>query len=161
MLFREINKREFDELAPKMFLILSSNMNVIHPEGVLPDDNFFVWFKYHRERLSEKVFIVFEDKNTLIGYFQYSIADDSLLIEEIEIIPSYQAKFGVLSGLFRFMRHRIPDNITNVYAYISKNNPKSCKLANKLGLSAVKENVSGTSFLYSGEIQPILKHYMK
>lgn len=41
MLFREINKREFDELAPKMFLILSSNMNVIHPEGVLPDDNFF------------------------------------------------------------------------------------------------------------------------
>lgn len=161
MLFKEINKQEFDELAPKMFLILSSNMNIIYSEEVLLDDNFFIWFKYHREQFLKKVFIVFEDKNTLIGYFQYSIVDDSLLIEEIEIIPSYQAHFGVLSGLFRFMRYRIPDNITKVSAYISKNNPVSRKLAKKLGLSVVKENVSGTSFLYSGEIQPILKHYMK
>lgn len=29
MLFKQINKRDFDELAPKMFLILSSNMEII------------------------------------------------------------------------------------------------------------------------------------
>ena len=60
MLFKEINKKEFDELAPKMFSILSSNMNIIHSEEVLLDDNFFVWFKYHREQFLKKVFIIFD-----------------------------------------------------------------------------------------------------
>ena len=104
MLFKEINKRDFDKLALKMFSILSSNM---------------------------------------------------------EIMPSYQVRFGVLSGLFRFMRYRIPDNITSVSAYISKNNPRSCRIAEKLGLSADRENASATSFLYSGDIQHILKRYLK
>ena len=161
MLFKEINKHEFDELAHKMFLILSSNMKIINPKEILLEDNFLIWLKYQREHFNEKVFIIFEDKNTIIGYFQYSIVDDNLLIEEIEIMPSYQVHFGVLGGLFRFMRYRIPDNITRVSAYISKSNPRSYRLAEKLGLSIVKENISGTSFLYSGEIQPILKHYMK
>lgn len=161
MLFKQINEKEFYEVAPKMFLILSSNMRIIKPQGTLSDDNFSDWLKYQKQHFSEKVFIIFKDKNDVIGYFQYSIADDNLLIEEIEIAPKYQVQFGVLRGLFRFMRHRIPDNIIRVSAYISKSNPRSYKLAEKLGLSIVKENSAGTSFLYEGEIQPILKRYME
>ena len=50
MLFKEINKRDFDKLAPKMFSILSSNMEIInHKETILDDDcsqvDFYLWFK--------------------------------------------------------------------------------------------------------------------
>lgn len=161
MLFKEINKQEFDELAPKIFSILSSNMEIINPKETILDDNFLIWLKYQKEHFHEKVFIIFENGDTLAGYFQYSFIYDSLLIEEIEIMPSYQVRFGVLSGLFRFMRHRIPDNITSVSAYVSKNNPRSCRIAKKLGLSVVEENASRTSFLYSGDFQYILKYYLK
>ena len=160
MLFKEINKQEFDELAPEMFLILSSNMKNIKPENIISDDNFLIWLNYQKEHFCEKVFIIFEDGDTLVGYFQYSFSNETLLIEEIEIAPNYQARFGVLGGLFRFMRYRIPDNIIRISAYINKNNPRSHRIAEKLGLSAVKENVSGTSFLYSGEIQHILRRYL-
>lgn len=122
---------------------------------------FSIWLKYQNDHFYEKVFIIFEDGDTLAGYFQYSFIGDNLIIEEMEIMPSYQVRFGVLSGLFRFMRYRIPDNITSVSAYISKNNPRSCRIAEKLGLSADRENASATSFLYSGDIQHILKRYLK
>lgn len=161
MLFKQINKRDFDELAPKMFLILSSNMEIINPKGTILDDDFSIWLKYQNDHFYEKVFIIFEDGDTLAGYFQYSFIGDNLVIEEIEIMPSYQWHFGILSGLFRFMQYRIPNNITSVCAYISKNNPRSYRIAEKLGLSAVKENASATSFLYSGDIQHILKRYLK
>lgn len=161
MLFKEINKRDFDKLALKMFSILSSNMEIINSKETISDDDFSIWLKYQNDHFYEKVFIIFEDGDTLAGYFQYSFIGDNLIIEEMEIMPSYQVHFGVLSGLFRFMRYRIPDNITSVSAYISKNNPRSCRIAEKLGLSADRENASATSFLYSGDIQHILKRYLK
>lgn len=58
------------------------------------------------------------------------------------------------------MQYRIPDNITKVYT-LAKIILFPVNLQKKLGLSVIKENVSGTSFLYWGEIQTILKHYMK
>jgi len=116
MLFKQINKRDFDELAPKMFLILSSNMEIINPKGTILDDDFSIWLKYQNDHFYEKVFIIFEDGDTLAGYFQYSFIGDNLVIEEIEIMPSYQGHFGILSGLFRFMQYRIPNNIT-AYAH--------------------------------------------
>lgn len=161
MLFKEINKRDFDELSPKMFSILSSNMESINTKETISADDFSIWLKYQNEHFDEKVFIIFEDGDTLAGYFQYSFLGDNLVIEEIEIMPSYQGRFGILSGLFRFMRYRIPDNIKSVSAYISKNNPRSYRIAEKLGLSAVRENASATGFLYSGDVQHILKRYLK
>ena len=101
MLFKEINKRDFDKLALKMFSILSSNMEIINSKETISDDDFSIWLKYQNDHFYEKVFIIFEDGDTLAGYFQYSFIGDNLIIEEMEIMPSYQVRFGVLSGLFR------------------------------------------------------------
>src|SRR5699024_3198230 len=125
MLFKEITEQEFEDLASKLFSVLSSNMEITNPTEIISDDNFLIWLKYQKEHFREKTFLIFKDGDTLTGYFQYSFVEDSLLIEEIEIIPSYQIRFGILRGLFRFMRHRIPDKITSVSAYINKNNPRS------------------------------------
>ena len=62
MLFKQINKRDFDELAPKMFLILSSNMEIINPKGTILDDDFSIWLKYQNDHFMKKVFIIFEDR---------------------------------------------------------------------------------------------------
>ena len=39
MLFKEINKRDFDKLALKMFSILSSNMEIINSKETISDDD--------------------------------------------------------------------------------------------------------------------------
>ena len=43
MLFKEINKRDFDKLALKMFSILSSNMEIINSKETISDDDFSIW----------------------------------------------------------------------------------------------------------------------
>lgn len=74
MLFKEINKRDFDKLALKMFSILSSNMEIINSKETISDDDFSIWLKYQNDHFYEKVFIIFEDGDTLAGYFQYSLS---------------------------------------------------------------------------------------
>ena len=65
-------------------------------------------------------------------------------------------RYNILGSLLRFIRERIPDHITTLFAYINKNNPRSYTVAEKLGLSAVAETVSGKSLLYSGDIRRLL-----
>ena len=86
MLFKEINKRDFDKLAPKMFSILSSNMEIINPKETISDDDFSIWLKYQNDHFYEKVFIIFEDGDTLAGYFQYSFIGD-ILLSFINLFP--------------------------------------------------------------------------
>ena len=45
MLFKEINKRDFDKLALKMFSILSSNMEIINSKETISDDDFSIFMK--------------------------------------------------------------------------------------------------------------------
>ena len=92
MLFKEINKRDFDKLALKMFSILSSNMEIINSKETISDDDFSIWLKYQNDHFYEKVFIIFEDGDTLAGYFQYSFIGDNLIIEEMEIMPSFKRR---------------------------------------------------------------------
>ena len=156
MQYKEISLQELDRYAPEMFSILSSNMALIHPEETVSGDDYALWKAYQQEHFSEKTFIVFEDGDTLAGYVQYSLRDQDLFIEEIEIRPDYQVRYNILGSLLRFIRERIPDHITTLFAYINKNNPRSYTVAEKLGLSAVAETVSGKSLLYSGDIRRLL-----
>ncbi|MBR5961996.1 MAG: GNAT family N-acetyltransferase [Clostridia bacterium] len=156
MRYKEISLREFDQYASGMFSILASNMLLIHPEESVAEDDFTAWKTYQQEHFSEKTFIVFEDGGTLAGYFQYSLRDHDFFIEEIEIRPDYQVRYNILGSLLRFVRDSIPDHITTLSAYINKDNPRSYRVAETLGLSVVLESASGKSLLYSGDIRRLL-----
>lgn len=54
MLFKEINKRDFDKLALKMFSILSSNMEIINSKETISDDDFSIWLKYQNDHFMKK-----------------------------------------------------------------------------------------------------------
>ena len=153
MRYKEISLREFDQYAPEMFSILASNMVLIHPEETVAENDFALWKTYQQEHFNEKIFVIFEDGVILAGFFQYSLRDHDLFIEEIEIKPDYQVRYNILGSLLRFIRGSIPDHITTLSAYINKNNPRSYTVAEKLGLSAVAETASGKSLLYSGDIR--------
>ncbi|MBP5726104.1 MAG: hypothetical protein J6Y48_03410 [Clostridia bacterium] len=157
MQYKEINLQEFDQYAPEMFSVLAANMMQIHPEETVTGDDFTRWAAFQREHFSEKTFVVFTDGDILAGYFQYALRDHDLFIEEIEIRPEYQVRYNILGSLLRFMRERIPDHITTLSAYISKNNPRSYTVAEKLGLKAAAESASGKSLLYSGDIRQLLR----
>lgn len=152
MTFREISKPEFTALSPAMFSILAENMQKLHPDESVTADDLANWTKWHEKRFGESIFIVFESSDALAGYLQYSLASGCLFVEEIEIAPEYQRRFGVLGGLFGYMRGKIPNDIVRIAAYINKSNHISRRAAERLGMCASGENSTGTSLLYEGDI---------
>ena len=55
----------------------------------------------------------------------------------------------------RFAAGRLPEGVSRVRAYINKNNRNSQTIAGKLGMKAVGENKSGSSWLYEGPIEKL------
>lgn len=161
MEYKSINENDFESYAAGMFSILSQNMLKISPGDTVSEEDFINWREYQRQHFCEKNFVVFEDSGSLVGYFQYSVSGETLIVEEIEILPEYQIRFCIIRGLLRFLRGAIPDGVKFVSAYISKNNPRSYAVAKKLGMSAVGENAAGTSLLYLGDLHKIIDRYMK
>ena len=156
--FRQIDRPEFDCLAPQMFAILSRNMLALHPEETLSNDDYPAWFAYQSEHFGEKTFLLAEDDTHVVGYLQFSIHASQLTIEEIEIAPEYQVHFGILRGLLQKLAAQIPPQAETAAAYIHKDNLRSARIAEKLGLSPAGETPSGKSRLYAGSIRTILEN---
>ena len=100
--YRLLPRSELEALAPQLFAILSGNMLALHPEERLSDGDFGRWFSYQVERFDKKSFLLAEDGPRLAGYLQYSIRQTVLLIEELEIAPEYQVRFGILRSRSQF-----------------------------------------------------------
>ena len=74
------------------------------------------------------------------------------MIEEIEIAPEYQVHFGILRGLLQELAAQLPPQVETAAAYIHKDNLRSARIAEKLGLSPVGESAGGKSVLYTGTL---------
>ena len=96
----------------------------------------------------------------LAGYFQYSLNESTVLIEEIEILPDYQRTL-LFYRFLKYMSKIIPENIKYAEAYINKGNSNSQRIAQKLGLKIVGENPNGHSFRYRGEFASFKKYFAK
>ena len=90
----------------------------------------------------------------MAGYFQYGVEGDALCVDEIEISPAYQRTL-LFYRFCRFAAGRLPEGVSRVRAYINKNNRNSQTIAGKLGMKAVGENKSGSSWLYEGPIEKL------
>ncbi len=144
-----------EEVLPRMFDILSGNMSAIAPTGRSNEEDRETWLAYmaSEQGAARRVLLLYAGED-LAGYFQYGVEGDALCVDEIEISPAYQRTL-LFYRFCRFAAGRLPEGVSRVRAYINKNNRNSQTIAGKLGMKAVGENKSGSSWLYEGPIEKL------
>ena len=160
IVFRFLKKESaYDFFAP-LFAILHSNMSVIAPTGNEYDEDFKIWsccFQKALENDERQVILIYRDE-VLIGFFQYSISNETFKMEEIQFRKGYHG-VGVFQKLYALLSEIVPETVKIVEAYASKNNHKSQGILQHLGLQPIGENKTGKSYLYRGNCKEMLKKY--
>lgn len=159
--FYHMENNAFKNYANGLFSVLHDNMSQIAPTGNSREVDFIFWYQTMQEELQggkRNIIIIFpKDSHEIVGYFQYSIQENVFLMEEIQIRKSYQGKCNIFRDLYAFVFKDIGAECDCVEAYANKKNTKSIAILRKLGLSAVGENKSGTSYHFRGTYADLLK----
>lgn len=140
-----------------MFDILFTNMNRIAPtgDGYAKDKQEWIAYMTSEAKDNREIILMYVDE-ILSGYFQYSIINDTMLIEEIEITPKFQRTL-LFYSFIKYMSGIIPRSVVYIEAYVNKQNENSMTIAKKLGMQIVGENRTGTSWHFQGEIKKYRK----
>ena len=85
-----------------MYEILTKNY-----QKELTNEEFNKWFNMITNNKNYNIIICL-DNNTLVGFLCYMIIDNDLIISEIQIIPSYQKKYGIFRKLFKQIEQLFP-----------------------------------------------------
>ena len=140
-----------EDILPQMFDILFTNMSKIAPTGNSYEEDKQMWLSSMTAgQGKEKQILLMYVGEILAGYFQYCIDGDTMMIEEIEIVPDYQ-RTVLFYHFLKFVADILPKDIVYVSASINKCNSNSQRIAEKLGMKIVGENKSGRSWRYQGE----------
>ena len=155
-----LQKESISDILPTLFAILHSNMSVIAPTGNEYDEDFTIWsdgFRRSLEDTGRQVVLIYAN-GALIGFFQYSINNETFRMEEFQLLKEYHG-VGVFQKLYGYLSEVVPGSVKTVEAYAHKNNHKSQGILEHLGLQIVGENKSGNSYHYSGDFREMLKKY--
>lgn len=158
--FEYLRKSDFSVISQQIFDILADNMTVIAPTGNTRKEDFGMWHDAVGDGLQreERQIILIKDKETLVGYFQYSINKDTFMMEEIQLKSAFQGK-GVFRELYGFVLKNIKNDLQFVEAFASINNNKSIGILNKFGLSNTGLNKNGRSYHFKGNFSDLIKWY--
>ncbi len=159
--FAFLNPADCSAYADRLFEILAGNMRKIAPTGASYEEDYAIWLPAFTPQLQQeksRVVLIFDD-DTVIGYFQYRIENDTFFMEEIQLVPSHQGRYGIFRALYGFVIAELPDTVTKVRARAAKSNAKSIAILTRLGLSVIGENKTGRSYILEGSYADLLKWY--
>lgn len=161
--FYYLEKDRFAEFANGLFSILYNNMSKIAPTGNNYEEDFQFWFQAMQKELQNGnrsiIVILQKEPHEIVGYFQYSVNARMFMMEEIQISPLHQSRHNIFRGLYGFVFDRLGTAVDHVEAYANKDNTKSIGILNKLGLSVIGENKTGTSYHFRGTYADLLNWY--
>ena len=152
--FKQMQNEDIAVFINEMFEILASNMNVIAPTGNSYDADFKIW----SECVVPVILIFCED--TLCGFFQYFVNYKTFRMDEIQFKKEYQG-CGLFAELYHYLTTIIPVQTKYVDAFSRKENLKSQRILEHLGLSVVGESKNGKSLYFKGEYKTVFERYSK
>ena len=154
------DKQNIGEILPYLFDILYSNMSIIAPTGNTYENDLKEWLSNIIPAMQKepRQIVLMLANSELIGYFQYYICSDLLMMEEIQIKKGYQGT-GVFHLFYSWLIEKLPKSLKQVAAYSNKNNCKSQGVLEHLGLRKSRENRNGNSFYYKGDYAVLLEKY--
>lgn len=154
------DKQNIEEILPCLFDILYSNMSIIAPTGNTYENDLKEWLSNiipAMQKEPRQIVLMLADCE-LIGYFQYYICSDLLMMEEIQIKKGYQGT-GLFHLFYSWLIEKLPKSLKQVAAYSNKNNCKSQGVLEHLGLRKSGENRNGNFFYYKGDYAVLLQKY--
>ena len=104
--FEYANKAQLKNILSPLFGILYENMSSNYPTGCTYEEDFHFWssnFISSMNDVSRQLVIIFSD-NSVIGYFQYSIIDDILKMEDLQVKKDYHGS-GLFGGFYSWLCH--------------------------------------------------------
>lgn len=158
--FEYLNKSDFSTVATDVFNILADNMEKIAPTGNSREEDYKCWYEGVSGGLKrdERQIVLIKDREIIIGFFQYYTNENTFMMEEIQFKPEYQGK-GIFRELYGFIFKNIKNDLKFVEAYANINNLKSIGILERLGLSKIGVNKSGSCFHFKGIYSELLKWY--
>lgn len=160
--FEYLNKPDFSVISNEVFNILAENMTAIAPTDNSREEDYKCWYEAMNGGLQreERQIILIKDNDKIIGYFQYNINSDTIIMEEIQFKPEYQGR-GLVRELYGFTDSNIKTDIEFVEAYANISNIKSIGMLEKFGLSNIGLNKNGRSYHFKGRNADLKKWYEK
>lgn len=154
--FRYLQPEEYKEVLPRMFCILYTNMSAIVPSDTEYEEDRKLWLTYIVPALEQgnvRILLMLAGME-LAGYFQYSLREDALLAEEVEIQPEYQRTM-LFYRCCQYLLADVPEGVRYLESYVNKDNQNSLAIHRKLGMEIIGENKSGRSWHFQGDIRAI------
>ena len=96
----------------------------------------------------------------MCGFFQYFVNDTTFRMDEIQFKKEYQG-CGLFAELYHYLTTIIPVQTKYVDAFSRKENLKSQRILEHLGLSVVGESKNGKSLYFKGEYKTVFERYSK
>ncbi|MBQ8176785.1 MAG: GNAT family N-acetyltransferase [Oscillospiraceae bacterium] len=155
-----LNKNEKEKMLPQLFDLLYDNMREIAPNELSYEQEKAQWLGSVSPALDKparQIVICFID-DELVGYIQYYINDQLLMIEELQLKQKYHCTLT----FYRFCKHFIVTlsaGIESVEAFADKRNINSQMLMKKLGMEFID---SSSDFVHlRGNANEIINRFTK
>ena len=136
-MFVQLNKAEKDCWLPMLFDILYENMREIAPSGMSYEEEKLQWLSQVSPALDKapRQIILGLVGEEPVGYVQYYLRQQMLMVEEIQLKREYQ-KTNLFYGFWKCLVSIVPEDLETVEAYADKRNLDSIRLMERLGMTA-------------------------
>ena len=162
IVFKYADKSNIEELLPKLYDILHTNMSYIAPTGNTYETDRRLWLESVAPAMKKEqrqIILMYVDEE-LAGFFQYYVNNELFMMEEIQIKAWYHGT-GLFRQFFAWLVKESPVDLKYVEAYAHKSNLKSRAILECLGLSKVGENKQNTLLHYRGYYRLFFKNFSK
>lgn len=157
--FTYLNKNEKEKILPELFDLLYDNMSEIAPTNLTYEKEQEQWLGNVSPALDKparQIIMCFSDEQ-LIGYIQYYINSNLLMIEELQLKKEHHCTLT----FYRFCKYFIdtlPADIEHVEAFAERRNIKSKKLMQRLGMELIDSNAEFVHL--RGEADEMIKNFI-
>ena len=158
--FEFLDKSCPDQMLPRLFDILHTNMRSIAPTGKSYEDERQQWLAAVApalEKAPRQIILMYAGEE-LSGYFQYYVNGGTFMVEEIQIVENWQSS-NLLLGLIRFLWQVLPEDVETIAAYAHKENHRSQAIIGKLGMEQVEESRNDDFWFYSGDFRSLARRF--
>lgn len=156
------DKTKLQEILPDCFSILHSNMRLIAPTDNSYEEDFEIWYSavFPAMQKAPRQIVLMYYNDTLIGYFQYYVLKNSMMMEEIQITAEHQGR-GLFRKFYVWLLSELNGDIEFAEAYAHKRNVKSQRILRYLGLEVCDEKTNDNHFYFKGKYSDLRKVIFK
>lgn len=136
-----LNKKEKNFWLPRLFDLFYENMQEIAPSDLSYEQEKGQWLAEVSPALDKdprQIILCFVD-DALAGYVQYYTNQNLLMIEEIQMAKECQ-QTTLFYSMCKYLAKALPEGVEIVEAFAEKQNLRSQKLMQRLGMVQIEQN---------------------